>query len=78
MTLEGWNKLMYNYYNASNPYFMSLYMTSVVMIGSFFLLNLMLAAIWTSFEKVKEKELENEANRQKKLQSFQQKQIEID
>jgi hypothetical protein len=50
---------MYNYYNAMNPYFVSLYMSLTVMLGSFFLLNLMLAAIWTSFTKVTEED-ENE------------------
>jgi hypothetical protein len=50
---------MYNFYNAMNPFFVSIYMSLTVMLGSFFLLNLMLAAIWTSFTKVMEEDEES-------------------
>jgi hypothetical protein len=56
ITLEGWNKLMYNHYGATSPYFLSLYFSIVVLLGAFFVLNLMLAAIWTTFTKESEKE----------------------
>jgi hypothetical protein len=49
---------MYNYYNTSNPFFLSIYFTLVVLLGSFFVLNLMLAAIWSTFNKEHEKEEE--------------------
>ena len=42
---------MYNYYNAWNPVIISIYFTVVVVIGSFFLLNLLLAVLWVSFER---------------------------
>jgi hypothetical protein len=51
VTLEGWNKLMYNHYNATSPYFLSIYFSLVVIIGAFFVINLMLAAIWSTFTK---------------------------
>jgi hypothetical protein len=53
MTLEGWNKMMYNYYDSWNPVFVSFYFSCVVLVGSFFVLNLLLAAIYSSFSKVK-------------------------
>ena len=43
---------MYNYYNAWNPVIISIYFTVVVVIGAFFLLNLLLAVLWVYFEQV--------------------------
>jgi hypothetical protein len=65
MTLEGWNKMMYNYYDSWNPVFVSLYFSCVVLLGSFFVLNLLLAAIYSSFSKVKASE--EEKKREAKL-----------
>lgn len=45
--------MMYNYYDCWNPWFVSLYFTIVVIMGAFFLLNLLLAAIYMNFGKVK-------------------------
>jgi hypothetical protein len=42
---------MYNHYNAASPILLSIYFTLVVLMGSFFVLNLMLAAIWSTFNK---------------------------
>jgi hypothetical protein len=47
---------MYNHYNATSPLFLSFYFSIVVLLGAFFVLNLMLAAIWTTFTKESEKE----------------------
>ena len=52
MTLEGWNKIMYNYYNAGNPYFLSVYFSAIVLLIAFFMLDLTIAAIWSTFRKV--------------------------
>lgn len=49
VTLEGWTKLMYNYYDATSPLYVSVFLTLIVLLGSFFLLNLMLAAISISY-----------------------------
>jgi hypothetical protein len=58
MTLEGWNKMMYNYYDSWNPVFTSLYFSAVVLAGTFFVLNILLAAIHSSFTKVRDAEEE--------------------
>ena len=43
---------MYNYYNAGNPYFLSIYFSAIVLLITFFILDLMMATIWTTFKKV--------------------------
>jgi hypothetical protein len=53
VTLEGWNKMMYNYYNSWNPAIVSIYFTTCVIVGSFFLLNLLLAVLWMNFNITK-------------------------
>jgi hypothetical protein len=58
ITLEGWTNMMYGFYDSWNPLFTSLYFSFVVMLGSYFLLNMLLAAIWTNFTKVSEDEKE--------------------
>jgi hypothetical protein len=52
VTLEGWSDIMYNLIDASVPAIAVIYCTLVVVIGSFFLLNVVLAVIMESFEAV--------------------------
>jgi hypothetical protein len=52
MTQEGWSKLLYNYSDSLNPYFLSLFFCTIILIISFFILNLLLAAIWSTFTRV--------------------------
>jgi hypothetical protein len=51
-TLEGWNKMMYYYYDAFSPALLSIFFIIVVLITSFFILNLMLAAIWSTYKHI--------------------------
>ena len=47
---------MYAYYGSFNPGLLAVYFSIMVIIISFFILNLMLAAIWSSFRKIKEED----------------------
>jgi hypothetical protein len=51
ITLEGWSSLMYNLSDASMSYMAVIYCILLVVIGSFFLLNVILAVIMEAFEK---------------------------
>ncbi len=53
VTLEGWSQVMYNYMD-SVGLFSSLYFPLVILIGSFFLLNLFLAVIMETFSEMTE------------------------
>jgi hypothetical protein len=48
ITLEGWTNVMYNYLDSSGV-LAGIYFPIVVVIGSFFLLNLFLAVIMQTF-----------------------------
>ena len=41
---------MYDYYGSHSPLLLSLYFSVMVIFISFFILNLMLGAIWSSFK----------------------------
>ena len=63
LTLEGWTEIMYDVVDATTP-FACLYFLFVVMVGTFFIINLTLAIINTSFEtNVKMVKERNEAHR---------------
>ena len=51
LTLEGWAQHMYNVSDTGRPMMSSLYYYSLVLFGSYFLLNLILAVILDSFSK---------------------------
>jgi hypothetical protein len=53
VTLEGWSYVMYNYMD-SVGLFSSFYFPLVVLLGSFFLLNLFLAVIMETFSEMTE------------------------
>lgn len=55
LTLEGWVNLMYNYMDSNNPYISVGYFCFMVMFGSFFAMQLVLANIMDSFAKDQEK-----------------------
>lgn len=46
ITLEGWTKIMYNLYDYQNPILVSVYFSLIVLIGSFYLMNMLLATIF--------------------------------
>jgi len=51
ITLEGWVLMMYNYSDASSPLLSSLFFILLVVFGSFFALNLVLAEVMCSFDE---------------------------
>eukprot|EP01060_Flectonema_neradi_P029554 TRINITY_DN4105_c1_g2_i1.p1 TRINITY_DN4105_c1_g2~~TRINITY_DN4105_c1_g2_i1.p1 ORF type:complete len:1864 (+),score=261.13 TRINITY_DN4105_c1_g2_i1:89-5680(+) len=63
LTLEGWTETMYAVVDATTP-FASLYFIFIIMVGTFFIINLTLAIVNTSFEgNVKvQNEHQNEAS----------------
>jgi hypothetical protein len=52
ITLEGWSLVMYNLADSSVSYMAYLFCMLLVIIGSFFLLNVILAVIMDSFDRV--------------------------
>lgn len=55
LTLEGWSTLMYNYMDSQIEYISMFFFVFLVIFGSFFSLNLVLATIIDSFDKVNTK-----------------------
>lgn len=51
LTLEGWTYFMYNYMDAGGI-FAAFYFPFLVVVGSFFLLNLFLAVIMEAFSEM--------------------------
>jgi F0F1-type ATP synthase membrane subunit b/b' len=56
ITLEGWSTLMYNYSDASPVWMAETFFIMLVLIGSFFLLNVILAVIMDTFDEVASQE----------------------
>jgi hypothetical protein len=54
ITLEGWTAVMYNYLDCSG-FIAGIYFPVLVIIGSFFLLNLFLAVIMETFSEMSNK-----------------------
>lgn len=52
ITLEGWSDLMYNLSDATNPWVVKVFSIMTVILGSFFLMNLVLAVIVDAFDEV--------------------------
>ena len=52
ITLEGWTTLMYNLSDASMSWMAVCFCILLVVVGSFFLLNVILAVIMDSFDRV--------------------------
>jgi uncharacterized membrane protein len=75
ITLEGWTIVMYNYFDSSG-FIACLYFPVLIIMGSFFLLNLFLAVIMQTFSdmnnKFKEQEKKKEVDKQQRLHAIQQ------
>ena len=56
ITLEGWVDIMYNLMDSNITWLAAAYFCLLVLFGSFFLLNLVLAVIMDTFDKVSQKE----------------------
>jgi hypothetical protein len=54
VTLEGWAFLMYDLQDTGPSYMAVLFSLGIVIIGSFFLLNVILAVITDSLERAEE------------------------
>ena len=52
ITLEGWTNIMYNLSDTSYPWMAISFCVLLVFIGSFFLLNVILAVIMDAFDQV--------------------------
>ena len=52
ITLEGWTEIMYNLCDATQSRVTHIYCFSVIIMGSFMLLNLVLAVISEAFDEV--------------------------
>ena len=64
MTLEGWTNVMYNYLDSSGA-IAAIYFPVLIIIGSFFLLNLFLAVIMQTFSEMNEKQKEKDREKEK-------------
>ena len=49
ITMEGWVDILYQIQDVTSPLFPAIYFVILMLVGSFFLLNLTLAVIWDSF-----------------------------
>ena len=58
ITLEGWSTLMYNLSDTSPQWMAEIYCLLLVLVGSFFLLNVILAVIMDAFDEVAAQEEE--------------------
>lgn len=67
ITLEGWSGLMYNLSDASMSWMAIAYCILLVVFGSFFLLNVILAVIMDSFEKENNPQAQKLIEEHKKL-----------
>lgn len=55
LTLEGWADLTYNYSDANDPTIAVIFFVSIVIMGAFFSMNLVLGQIIDSFNEEAEK-----------------------
>eukprot|EP00347_Sterkiella_histriomuscorum_P013804 403363301 len=64
---DGWADLMYNMSDGSNYIFARIYFCFIIVFGSFFLLNLILAVIMANFTRISQIDEENELIKKEKL-----------
>ena len=70
ITLEGWSTLMYNLSDASPQWMSEIFCILLVLVGSFFLLNVILAVIMDAFDEVAAQEDENIRNQKQNLKEL--------
>lgn len=63
ITLEGWTDILYMVQDAYNDVGAFFYFFCLILIGSFFLLNITLAIVWDAFKSFTEKSKDEERNR---------------
>jgi len=57
ITLEGWTDIMYNLMDSNMAWMAIVFCVSLIIIGSFFLLNVILAVLADALTKVDEQQL---------------------
>ena len=60
LTLQGWGTILYNYMDSTNDWFPAIYFTIMVLFGTYFLINLILAVIIEAYMKIDLKEKKKE------------------
>lgn len=68
LTLESWSYLMYNYSDANGPTISVIFFILIVILGSFFTMNLVLAQIMDSFNEQQEAKEEAAEREQEELE----------
>ena len=63
ITLEGWINMTYNYADASSPWLSAIFFILLVIFGSFFALNLVLAEVMESFYSSQAEDLTKQADK---------------
>jgi hypothetical protein len=66
VTGENWSSYMYNLMDVGLPLAAALYTIMIVIVGSLFLMNLILAVIITAFIQITEKEIKQEKQKKSK------------
>ncbi|KAF4672946.1 hypothetical protein FOL47_011216 [Perkinsus chesapeaki] len=66
ITLEGWTDVMYLLQDSHSDWFASVYFIILIIVGSFFLLNVALAVVWDAFSSIEEENRLAAAKRVKK------------
>ena len=67
ITLEGWTKIMYNLMDSNISWMAILFSVSLVVIGSFFLLNVILAVLAEALRNIDEVQQKAETKHNKKI-----------
>lgn len=68
LTMESWTTMMYNYMDSNNTYISIFFFIFLIIFGSFFTMQLVLAEIIESFQK--EKVLREEEERMKEIEAY--------
>jgi Ion transport protein len=63
VTAESWSTYMYNLMDVDWPFFAAIYTIFIVVVGSFFLMNLILAVIIQAFIQITKRELEDDVRK---------------
>ena len=76
VTLEDWTLLMYNYQESNSKYLTAIFFIILVIFGSFFSINLVLAEIMNSVTTLKEEERIKAGLEERRLKKLAQKEKE--
>jgi hypothetical protein len=72
ITLEGWTDIMYNLIDSSQGWMAILFCVLLVVVGSFFLLNVILAVIMDAFDDIDKNSLINDSRKRKEIRELKQ------